>query len=134
MRLEITRRSDLALRALRHLEATAETVRGADLAEAVASTAQYLPQVLNPLVRTGWVASDPGPGGGYRLAAPLQGRSVLELIELLEGETDTGVCVLRDGPCSGAERCSLHDAWVVSRGALVDILSAVPISARSIQS
>lgn len=128
MRLEITRRSDLALRAIRLLEGVEGPVRAVDLADALASTPQYIPQVMTPLVRAGWVASEPGPRGGYRLAGSLGDRSVLELIELVEGETDTGACVLREGPCGGEEYCSLHEAWTVARTALLDRLAEVPVS------
>jgi len=133
MRLEITRRSDLALRVLRTLERSGEQLRAAQLAELVASTPQYIPHVMNPLVRAGWVASGRGPLGGYSLTGPLACRSVLELIELIEGPTDSGSCVLRKGPCAGAELCALHDAWKTARIALLERLSEVPISAQSPQ-
>lgn len=128
MRLEITRRSDLAMRLLRALESATEPVRAFDLAEQVGSTPQYIPQVLNPLVRAGWVNSEPGPRGGYRLSGPLNDTSVLKLIELVEGKTDSGHCVLRGGPCHGSEQCALHDAWAVAREALLDRLDRIPIS------
>jgi len=129
MRLEITRRSDLALRALQALETADGPVRAVDLAARLSSTPQYIPQVMTPLVRAGWVASEPGPRGGYRLAGVLGARSVLQLIELMEGETDSGKCVLRGGPCLGEEHCALHEAWSIARSALVGRLSEVPVSA-----
>lgn len=128
MRLEITRRSDLALRLLRVLERASGPLRAADLAEIVDSTAQYIPQVMSPLVRAGWVVSEPGPRGGYSLMGSLEDTSVLRLIELMEGRTDSDACVLRGGPCAGAERCALHDAWAIARTVLLERLARVPIS------
>lgn len=104
-------------------------MRASDLADVVASTPQFVPQVMNPLVRAGWVVSESGPTGGYALAAPLSDRSVLELIELIEGRTDTGSCVLRGGPCSGMTQCALHDAWAEARAALTERLAAMSVSA-----
>ena len=115
MRLEITRRSDLALRALRLLASTGDRLRAVDLAEHLGSTPQFVPQVMNALVKAGWVSSETGPLGGYALSGSLAQHSVLDLIELIEGPTDDGACVLRGGPCPGEEHCSLHDAWTTAR-------------------
>ncbi len=128
MRLEIMRRSDLALRAMRHLHGREEPARGADVAAALGTTPAFLPQVLAPLVRAGWIASDPGPRGGYRLAVDPSRVSILELIELEEGPTEDHRCVLRDGPCPGDLECSLHDAWVSARQALLKGLADQPVA------
>ena len=65
MRLEVTRRSDLAIRALLALHAGPERTKAAQLAEQVGTTKGFLTQVMNPLVQQGWVRSEPGPTGGY---------------------------------------------------------------------
>jgi Rrf2 family transcriptional regulator, iron-sulfur cluster assembly transcription factor len=123
------RRTDLALRALRLLERTGGTLRSAELAEHLGTTATFVPQVMSPLVRGGWLGSGTGPKGGYQLVGNLGEYSVLELIELIEGPTDTGRCVLRGGGCPETNVCSLHDAWVVARGALIERLRRTPVSA-----
>jgi len=128
MRLEIMRRSDIALRAMRHLRGASGVVRAAEIAAALGATPAFLPQVLAPLVRAGWITSDPGPRGGYRLAVDPAQVSILELIELEEGPTENHVCVLRDGPCPGDDECSLHDAWVAARGALMERLARLPVA------
>lgn len=122
------RRTDLALRALRVLEATGTPLQARELADRLHSTPQFIPQVLNPLVRAGWVDSGPGRNGGYRLADDLAGRSVLDLIELIEGPTDNGRCVLSGGPCPGESTCALHDAWGDARRALLTRLATGRIS------
>ncbi len=128
MRLELTRRSDLALRALRSLHASARRVKSTTLAADVGTTPAFLPQVMGPLVRHGWVDSEPGPRGGYRLVTVVGDISVLDLIEAVEGVTDTGRCVLRGGVCP-AEPCALHDAWAQARAALLRELAATPVVA-----
>ena len=128
MKLTITRRTDLALRALRLLEADGGIMRASEMAPALLSTPHYLPQVLRPLVRAGWLASEPGPTGGYGLAGPLADRSILALIEAIEGPTDNGVCVLSGGPCAGQVECSLHAPWLAARAALLERLADIPIS------
>lgn len=117
MRLEITRRTDLALKALHALDRGKQ--RGADLARLVGGTPKFIPQVMSPLVRAGWVESDPGPSGGYRLARPLESISLLQLIETIEGPTANGKCVLRGSPCPTTETCAVHEAWTRARDALL---------------
>ena len=70
MRLEVTRRADLAVSALRMLHANGRMKAG-DLAVAIGSTPGFVPQVIGPMVKRGWVRSEPGPSGGYSLRASL---------------------------------------------------------------
>ena len=59
MRLEITRRAELAVRALAELAKVDGHCKAAELAEALGTTTGFVPQVLGPLVKAGWVASNP---------------------------------------------------------------------------
>jgi len=128
MRLEITRRAELAVRALALLAESSENVKSAALAEQLGTTVLFVPQVLGPLVRAGWVRSDPGPTGGYRCLVSLTDLSVLQVIEAVEGTTDMGRCVVADRPCSSGDLCVLHVAWTQARSELVSVLQASPMS------
>ncbi len=121
MRLELTEKTDLAKRALTFLASVdpSEPVRGGDLAGAISTTIPYLPQVMRPLVTSGWIASHPGPRGGYQLTAAGRRVTMLALIEAVEGPVIDGRCVLRSSPCPRLEPCALHDAWSRARGAMV---------------
>lgn len=128
MRLEVTRRSDLAVKALVALARDGGRLKGSDLAKTVGATAGFLPQVLSPLVRQGWVGSDPGPTGGYSLRSDARDISVLAIIEATEGVTDTTTCVLADRPCSEHGPCSLHSSWSRARELLLDELAGVTVA------
>ncbi len=105
-------------------------MKGPELAERIGSTAGFLSQVLNPLVRSGWVRSDVGPSGGYSLAADLNDLSVLAVIEAIEGPTDSGRCVLEDRPCGSAVRpCALHVPWSSARERLTRELGEFSVGA-----
>jgi len=127
VRLEITRKTDLALQALRVLAETENPVKGKDLADRIGTTAPFIPQVMKPLVDVGWVGSDRGPTGGYRLSADLTRTSVLSLIEAMEGPTVDGRCVLQGTPCPATDRCAMHDAWTRASAALLVELSKTNI-------
>jgi Rrf2 family protein len=134
VRLEVTRKSDLAVRALRVLGAAdpGERVKGPALAAAVGSTPGFVAQVLNPLVRRGWVRSEPGPAGGYSLAADLGSVSVLAVIEAIEGPTDSGRCVLVDRPCDERGPCALHVPWLRARSQLLRELDTTSVADASV--
>ncbi|MDH3753210.1 MAG: Rrf2 family transcriptional regulator [Acidimicrobiia bacterium] len=127
MRLELNKRTELALRALEVLASSPSRVKGADLAGRIDSTVAFVPQVVAPLVGRGWVSSEPGPLGGYELRTPLDEVAVLELIEVMEGPTDTGTCVLKGRECAADEPCALHEPWTRARAALMAELTATSI-------
>ena len=127
MRLEVRRQSDLAVRALRALAADSQRVKSADLATRIGTTAGFVPQVLSPLIQSGWVRSDPGPTGGYSLAVDLAEVSLLAVIEATEGPTDSGRCVLADRPCNEFDGCALHVPWHQARAELLRHLAAVSV-------
>lgn len=126
MRLELTRRTDLAIRAMQTLHEVDERVPGRKLAELIGTTNPYIAQVVHPLVQHGWLDSKPGPTGGYGLVADPAKVKVLDVIELIEGPIDNSQCVLAGGPC-GDELCSLHDVWVDATRALRGALAKVSV-------
>lgn len=127
MRLEITRKSDLALRALRLLSQSGP-LKGRQLADGIGTTPQFIAQVMAPLVRREWVRSEYGPTGGYALEVDLDTLSVLDVIETIEGVTADGRCVLRGSPCPPLEPCALHAAWLRARSALLGQLKATSVA------
>jgi len=122
MRLELTRSTDLAIKALTEVAGRDEPVKLADLAALVGTTPAFLAKIARPLVARGWLESTPGPRGGYT-PGHLAEATVLDVIEAVEGPTETGKCVLRGGPCGGDDTCSLHDPWTEARTALIKALA-----------
>lgn len=120
------------MRALRVLAEQGPRCKGPQLAAAVQSTSGFVAQVLNPLVRRGWVRSEPGPAGGYSLAVDLGDVSVLDVIEAIEGPTASGRCVLADRPCDDQGTCALHVPWISARDQLLRALDGVTVADASI--
>ena len=128
MRLELTRKTDLATRAILDLDRSGTRLKSSVLAEHIGTTPWFLSQVMTPLVGQGWVRSEPGPTGGYSLVVELAEVMVLDLIEAVEGPTDTGHCVLEDRSCDRLEPCALHQPWSKARHQLLSELAATPLS------
>lgn len=127
MKFAIQKRTGLAVEALHTLHDAKGSMQSSDLAAAIDTTQTYLPQIMSPLVKMGWVDSKRGPTGGYVLATDPMTISVLDLIEAVEGETDTDTCVLRGGPCGGLDQCAIHEPWKAARTALLKELASVPV-------
>lgn len=128
MRLEVTRRTDLATRALIVLAADGVRRKASELAEALGASPGFLSQAMTPIVNRGWVHSEPGRSGGYLAVTPLSDLSVLDVIEAVEGQTDVTRCVLEDRTCSMGGLCALHDAWAQARGHLLSDLARTRLS------
>ena len=127
MNISFNRRTDLALAALRTLATVRGRMRGSTLAEAIGTTASFLPQVMAPLVQGRWVVSGRRPGGGYELTDLAFDARLLDVVEATEGPAESGHCVLRDAPCPGEETCAVHEVWTRARGVLVDGFDAIQV-------
>ena len=130
MKLQITKRTELALRMLQYLK-DGERRNSKVIAEAIGSTPGFVAHVAQHVVTPGWVRSDTGPTGGYVLATTLEEISLLALIEASEGPTDDGQCVLSDRACGADRPCALHEPWRRARTSLTDQLAATPLSSLS---
>ena len=128
MRLELSRRTDLALKALIHLAGVdGNPVSGRTLASELGTTAHFLPHVMKPLVTQSYVVSSPGPTGGYRLAVDLSEMTLLEVVETIEGPFDLGRCISTGEPCPAQESCALHIPWTRAKDAVLGELGAVTL-------
>lgn len=126
------RRTDLALSVLRRLgEAKDRRLTGTALASEVGTTASFLPQIMSPLIRAGWVVSERGPGGGYILTDDSDSISLLDVIEATEGPTVDGRCALRDAPCPGDAPCQVHEVAVAAREMLRDGFSQISATSQA---
>ena len=128
MRLEISKKTDGALRAICSLAEHDGRRNAEGIAADIGSSRQMVPKLMEPLVKAGWVASSPGPTGGYELRANLSEISALKLIEAVEGAVEDQRCGLRGTPCPTIEQCAIHEAWLPARTALLDKLGSTTIA------
>jgi Rrf2 family protein len=128
MRLELTKKTDLAFQALDVIAASDhDRVSGPALADSLEITTQYLPHVMAPLTRAGWVSSTSGPKGGYVIEADLAEVTLLDLVEAVEGVFDESRC-LHLGPKHDVNHhCALHDPWMRARSALLGELDSTKL-------
>ncbi|HEY6056651.1 MAG TPA: Rrf2 family transcriptional regulator, partial [Candidatus Limnocylindrales bacterium] len=130
MRLQLTRRSDYAIRACLHLASGdgGQPVSSRLIAERMSIPDRFLPHVLADLARAGLVEATNGKRGGYRLRRDPARLSLLELIETVEGRQRGDRCVLEGRPCDGATPCALHAVWAEAQTAFVDVLAGTSLA------
>lgn len=116
------------MRALGVLSSSTERIKAPALAQALGATVAFVPQVMGPLVKAGWVRSDPGPAGGYALLSDLGSISVLQVVEAIDGVVDDGRCVVETRACNAAAPCVMHVAWSTARSELVRVLGEMSVS------
>jgi Rrf2 family protein len=125
MRFDLSNRTEFARRVLTYLAMNgAGSHKGAQLAEIAGTTRYYLPPVMHPLVAAGWVVSEPGPTGGYRLTPQAHTATLWDLVTVMERTIDDGRCVLTGEWCHPEVPCSVHGAWKKARMVLEEELAA----------
>lgn len=125
MRLELTQKSELTVQALGVLVRSRGSVAsGPVIASSLAISTRYLATIMRPLSKAGWVRASTGANGGYRLSTEIRDRSILDLIELVEGAVDRNSCMHGDRVRPVQEQCALHDPWTRAREALLKELAA----------
>ncbi len=120
MRLDLTKRSDYAIRAMLALTmAPSGLLSSRKIAEEMKIPPRFLPQIMGDLTRAGLVDAHPGRSGGYRLAQPADGVTILRVIEAIEGDPHRQICVMRGTACGVDGECGVHDVFYAAEGALI---------------
>lgn len=125
MKFQVSRRTDVALQALRIVADVEGTVCGTTLADRCGTSQAYLSQCLAPMISAGWLASRTGPDGGYSCQPAAREVSMLEFFEHLEGPLLNGRCVLDGTDCDPNDPCALHTFWTNARESFRESLRKV---------
>lgn len=83
-----------------------------DIASRQEISLSYLEQLFAKLRRAGLVKSVRGPGGGYRMARPLNETRVADIMLAVEEPVDVTRCQHKASGCmENGRRCVTHDLW-----------------------
>ncbi|MES1199672.1 MAG: Rrf2 family transcriptional regulator [Pseudomonadota bacterium] len=101
-----------------------------DVARRQEISLSYLEQLFARMRRAGLVSGVRGPGGGYRLAHPLDATTVADIIAAVNEPIKATRC--KDGStksCMGKEgRCIAHGLWVELGNHIHDFLASVTLA------
>ena len=93
-----------------------------DIARDRSLQAPFVAKLLTILSQAGLVAGQPGPGGGYALAAHPSKIKLNDVYVLFERDTSSNLCPFGGGVCGVGEPCAIHHKLVAIQESLADLL------------
>jgi Rrf2 family protein len=114
--MRLSRKSDYALRAVRHLATLPKGKLGSinSISAAEKIPREFLAKILKDLTRAGILASFQGVTGGYRLNIIPKEVSFLTVIEAIDGPIHLNLCTeQKNCRCEEFEKCQMKDFWMV---------------------
>jgi Rrf2 family protein len=123
--LSISRQTDYACRVILHLAMLppGERVTAQGIAKRRLIPRAFVRRVITRLANAGLVTTARGVNGGLELARPASEISLLDVVQAMEGPLALNACVVNPQECPLMKVCSVHEAWVQARDALVAELS-----------
>jgi len=88
----------------------------------------FLAKILQDLARDGFLKSNKGPRGGFRLALPAEDLSMLRVIEAVDGAGRYDRCIGGAPECNDRAACGMHDSWKALRSRIIDYLGGTSIA------
>ncbi len=128
--MKLSKRGEYALRSLINLGIAAKVgrslVRVAELAKAEEIPVKFLEQIIQQLREAGYVESERGKHGGYRLAKPATQIAIGEIVRLIDGPLAPIGCVSQTAyvkcSCPDEVHCGLRMLMLDVRNAIAAIL------------
>ncbi len=112
--MRLSRKSDYALRAVRHIANLPSGKLGSinSISEAESVPREFLAKILKDLTRSGILVSYQGVTGGYRLAQAPKDVSFLDVIEAIDGPLHLNLCTeTKTCACDQFGTCQLQGFW-----------------------
>jgi len=123
--LKLTKKADYGLIALKHLTVVRPRSASAkEIADRYGVPVPVLSKVLQKLARSGFLASEHGANGGYRLAGEPRGITVLDVIRAIDGPIFLTSCFTEGGTdCEHQDRCNVRDPLRRVHDSILEVLA-----------
>ncbi len=129
--LRLTKKADYSLIALKHFAIRAQQSAGAvsakEVSDACGIPLPVLSKLLQKLGRTGFLVSEYGTNGGYRLAKEPNRISVLEVIRAIDGPIVLANCFTENAHCGHSQRCTVQRPLRKIHDGILRLLEGVSI-------
>lgn len=127
--LKLTRKADYGLISLKHMAMKPGASASArEIADAYGIPLPLLSKVLQKLARTGFVTSEHGANGGYRLRRPAADISALAVIRSIDGPIFLTSCFTDIPDCGVANRCNVREPLRKVHEAIQSLLENISIA------
>jgi FeS assembly SUF system regulator len=129
--LRLTKKADYSLIALKHFASlqreTGEAVSAKQVSERCGIPLPVLSKLLQKLGKTGFLVSEYGTNGGYRLARDPRCISALEVIRAIDGPIVLADCFTEEAYCDHSSRCTVRKPLRRIHEAILRLLESVSI-------
>ena len=133
--LKLTKRADYGLIALRHLALVQRreksgshgTASAKEMAESYSIPLPLLAKVLQTLAKSGFLRSEQGTHGGYRLSRPARDITTLEVIRSIDGPIVLTSCFTDHGGCDQSVSCTVREPLRKVHEGILGLLSSITI-------
>lgn len=87
------------------------TVKGRDIVCEQGISEPYMEQIMIKMRKAGWIATERGCQGGYKLNVAPEDLTILDFIELFEGSLVLVNCKDKDKRCARFDKCGTSSTW-----------------------
>ncbi len=126
--LKLTKKADYGLIALKHLAVKHESASAKEMADAYSIPLPLLSKVLQKLTREGFLLSEHGTNGGYRLARKPADISALEVIRSIDGPVFLTACFTHASACEQSDRCSVREPLRKVHDGIQNLLASISVA------
>ena len=127
--LKLTKKADYGLIALKHLVVHGpESSSAKEIAEMYGIPLSLLSKILQKLVKNGFLRSEHGTNGGYRLAREARDITALEVIRSIDGPIFLTACFTEHGYCCHTDKCIVRDPLQKVHEGILRLLASITIA------
>jgi Rrf2 family protein len=126
--LKLTKKADYGLIALKHLVVHGPDSSSAkEIAETYGIPPALLSKILQKLAKNGFLQSEHGTNGGYRLARDPREITALEVIRTIDGPIFLTACFTEHGYCCHTDKCIVRDPLQKVHEGILRLLAGISI-------
>jgi Rrf2 family protein len=127
--LKLTKKADYGLIALRHLATRPQgsTASAKEIADSYRMPVPMLSKILQRLAKDGFLVSEQGTNGGYKLARDPRTISALEVIRTIDGPIILTSCFTEHGECDHSNRCTVREPLRKVHEGILQLLDGISI-------
>jgi Rrf2 family protein len=126
--LKLTKKADYGLISLKHLALKHAAASAKEIADAYGIPLPLLSKILQKLARSGFLQSEYGTNGGYRLDRDPKGISALEVIRTIDGPVFLASCFTEHGTCGLSGRCNVKEPLRKVHEGIQNLLESISIA------
>jgi FeS assembly SUF system regulator len=133
--LKLTKKADYGLIALKHLAVHGPDSSSAkEIAETYGIPLPLLSKILQKLAKNGFLQSEHGTNGGYKLARDARDITALEVIRAIDGPIFLTACFTEHGYCCHTDKCIVRDPLQKVHEGILRLLGNISIGDMSVDS